>query len=369
VAKLTEVSIAEAQRALRSAMVADVPIHFVGPPGVGKSAIVEAFARDAGVPCETLLLSLCDPTDVGGLPIAQPDGSVVRLPLGQIARAARGPVILFGDEYTTAPPSVQNAFLRVVLARWAGDVRLHSGTRPILASNPPDQTSGGSETPLAMIGRVQTFALRPTVVEVSSYMAQLGPEESTLRMLGVDLAATLESRPDLIQFDPPAGTLQSGTPWGAPRAWERGLRHVTAELDSGAPESDPFLATCLAGAIGEDMAGAWVAIRHVRGKLPARAEIVRDPKGSKLPTDVESGVGALGLLAQVALEDPCAAWVYGARVGQGPSDPLAEVRIALTRSLIRHGIESSRKSKHYADATRARVVMLGAIGRDAAEVA
>ena len=44
------------------------PVFIWGPPGIGKSALVEGFARDVGIDCVSLLGSQLAPEDLIGVP-------------------------------------------------------------------------------------------------------------------------------------------------------------------------------------------------------------------------------------------------------------------------------------------------------------
>lgn len=44
------------------------PVMFWGQPGIGKSALVEGFARDLGLECVSLLGSQLAPEDLIGVP-------------------------------------------------------------------------------------------------------------------------------------------------------------------------------------------------------------------------------------------------------------------------------------------------------------
>ena len=53
---------------LDAAAAAHVPVLVWGAPGVGKSAAVRRWAGDRGLPCWTVIASLREPADFGGLP-------------------------------------------------------------------------------------------------------------------------------------------------------------------------------------------------------------------------------------------------------------------------------------------------------------
>ena len=127
------VSFTAARAALGDALDADIPMLLIGSPGVGKSALVEEVAAARKLPARVLLGSTVDPTDIGGLPVPRRDG-VDRLPLRLIRDCADAPGVLFLDELSCAPPSVQAALLRLILERCAGDVRLHVGSRVVAAA-------------------------------------------------------------------------------------------------------------------------------------------------------------------------------------------------------------------------------------------
>lgn len=347
---LDVLSIKDAKDALKYAIAADAPICLVGPPGIGKSAIVANVAEELGMKMETLILSLCEPTDLGGFPVVG-NGAVNRLPLGPIKAACDEPVVLFLDELSCAPPVVQGAALRLVYERWAGDRKLHPGTVVVAAMNPPDQAAGGWEISLPMIGRLVMIHLRPTLKEVQGFFYELGEPGSDVRNLAVDFAATLEMAPDLLVIDPPQGSVVSGRPWGAPRSWHRGLS-VMSQVKSDSPS---LCAALLSGCVGEDSASSFLAIRKIRTELPSVTDIMSDPTRAKVPSDLNSCVAVLGIVAQVATVDPCPAWVYASRLKD-------EVGVAAMNILGRFALKNHNKSKWFADANKAVTGMLKTFG-------
>ena len=57
-----------AKRAISHLSKRKVPIFLWGPPGIGKSSIIAQIAKEAGIACIDLRLSLLDPTDLRGIP-------------------------------------------------------------------------------------------------------------------------------------------------------------------------------------------------------------------------------------------------------------------------------------------------------------
>jgi hypothetical protein len=355
VSSIDILSIAESKRAMKYALMSNTPIHFVGPPGIGKSAIVLAAAKELNMAMEPLLLSQCDPTDVGGFPVVV-NGALRRLPLGPILRACEKGVVLFLDEISCAPPAVQGAALQLIYAREAGEVNLHPDTRIVAASNPPDQAAGGWELALPMISRLTQVRMRPKRIEVQEFFYNLGAEGSMIRRMAVDWAATLEVAADLLQIDPPAGAQAAGQPWGNPRSWERALTFCAAALDGGEADVSPVFTAGLAGNVGENAAASYMSIRKIREQLPGVKEILNNPDKAVVPKDIGVGIAVLGILAQVSQEDPCPAWVYADRL------KASEVRVAAMNVLGRYGIQKFKSSKWYKEADASQTKLLRGIG-------
>ena len=71
------------------------PVYIWGAPGIGKSALVEQFAENVGLPCVSLLGSQLAPEDIIGIPQVKGETSEF-LPPKMIAR--KEPYVLFLDE-------------------------------------------------------------------------------------------------------------------------------------------------------------------------------------------------------------------------------------------------------------------------------
>ncbi|HVE93240.1 MAG TPA: MoxR family ATPase, partial [Actinomycetota bacterium] len=126
--------------ALGVAVAARVPVLLWGAPGTGKTSAIRAMAESIGLPCETVIAAIREPSDFAGLPVVIDGGVLLAPPRWAHRLASSGQGILFLDEISTAPPAVQAALLRVVLERVVGDLELPEGVVIIAAANPPEQS-------------------------------------------------------------------------------------------------------------------------------------------------------------------------------------------------------------------------------------
>lgn len=130
-----------AKEMIAVALLADTPALVWGQPGVGKSSFIHTLGEKLGYKVHVIIGSLCDPTDLKGLPYI--DGSSVKFARPYfITDALNEKVMLFFDELTLAPKAVRDAILRLTLEKAVDDVKLPSHTRIISAANPPDIAQG-----------------------------------------------------------------------------------------------------------------------------------------------------------------------------------------------------------------------------------
>jgi len=360
--QIPTITFSKALDTVRACVDANLSVLLLGDPGVGKTSVARLVAQAIGKPLATLIGATTDPVDVAGVPFLRIDGKGVdRFPLSIVQTACERPVLLFLDEISAAPPSVQAAFLRLILERVAGDLSLHPDTRVIAAANPPEQAPGGFELSAPLMGRVVVFKFRPTHYEVLDFMSGLGsdaddasPLDKALRIEAEDFAITAGAQPDLLQIDIPSECITGGIPWAAPRNWEHALRgRAAARVNNVGVE---ITALITEGAVGKQIATAYEGILKLRQVLPTVEEIIADPAHAKLPVNPKEQVAVLGVMVHVANENSWAAWIYAARLEK------AEYKQACAK-ILQKKTASPLTAAHAQAGVKARVGLLGSLPR------
>lgn len=338
---------ATVRRALAVAVGARVPVLLWGGPGLGKTSAVREMAAAAGLPCETVIASIREPSDFAGLPIVASDSATVRFAPPNWAQrlAAAGHGVLFLDEISTAPPAVQAALLRVVLERTVGDLSLPASVAVVAAANPPEEAADGWDLspPLAnrfchlewdldarewAEGILGGFAHYP--------VPSLDPvllEREVVSARGV-VGAFVRGRPHLLHAHPGDET-SAGRAWPSPRSWDMAARLIAASALSATP--DVVLASLVVGAVGAGAAAEFLAWREELD-LPDAEAVLRDPTSFRLPERGDRAYAALAAVTAAVLADNTpqrweAAWQA---IAAGTGDHHGDIAVAALRSLISH---------------------------------
>jgi hypothetical protein len=323
---------------------ARVPSLIWGPPGVGKSAAIRHWAASRNLPCWTVIASLREPADFGGLPVVSRAGAgpdIEGVPAVSFApprfavEAARRGGIIFLDELTTAPPAVQAALLRAVLELAFGDLELDPDRVTIVAAaNPPAEAAGGWDLAAPLANRFihHPYAINPTdwVNSFPTYwgaspelgFANLSVDASAWQRARLQVAAFIRSRPSLLLALPKEASRQ-GQAWPSPRSWDfasRLLARIVA-LGNAPTESLPLIAGC----VGEGPASeflAWVAAAN----LPDPEVLLNDPDAYVHNPRGDISWAILTSVAQAVIDRPApprwrAAWkILGEAARAGGTD-------------------------------------------------
>lgn len=320
--------------ALGLAVAAGVPVLLWGAPGTGKTSAITAMADAAGLPCETVIAAIREPSDFSGLPVI--DGGVVHFAPPRWAErlAAAGEGVLFLDEISTAPPAVQAALLRVVLERVVGDLPLPAGVVVVAAANPPELAADGWDLSAPLANRFchldwEVDAMGFAQGIAGGWKAPRVPTlpagwESHLALARGLVSAFISVRPALT-LDVPADAARAGRGWPSPRTWEMAARLWTAADVSGA--SHEARAALVTGAVG-DAAGLQLLTWQLEMDLPDPEDVLADPEGMELPDRGDRAYAVLSAVAAAVAANPTierwnAGWKVLARAGERAPDVAA----------------------------------------------
>ncbi len=260
---------------------AAVPTLLTSAPGMGKSSLVRALGAARGVPVETVLGSVCEPTDVSGLPYRAEDGvrTDARAWAKRLVEAREG--IAFLDELTTSTPAVQGAMLGVVLDKVVGELTLPADVWVIAGANPADQAAGGYDLEPPMANRLCHLNYEPSNQEwldgmMTGWKAMAVPNavvRTDARHAAVTAAVTgfIQTRPDLLHVYPRTADA-TGLAWPSHRTWDmvtRVLSHLRAD-DLAAIKAAVF------GLVGEGAGVEFLAWMDA-SDLPDPLAVLNDP--------------------------------------------------------------------------------------------
>ncbi|MFK5706840.1 AAA family ATPase [Lysinibacillus boronitolerans] len=180
------------------------PVFIWGAPGIGKSAIVENFASELGLPCVSLLGSQLAPEDIIGVPQIK-DGYSVFCPPKIIARDE--PYCLFLDELNACSQEVQKAFYSLIHERRIGEFTLPEGTIVIGAGNRAQDNAIVKPMSSALINRMVHVQLRASHKDWLewAYAHEIHPY----------VIEYIQMRPDHLWSEPP----KTEEPFSTPRSW------------------------------------------------------------------------------------------------------------------------------------------------------
>ncbi len=220
------------------------PVFIWGAPGIGKSALVEQFSKEIGMPCVSLLGSQLAPEDIIGIPQIQNDVSTF-LPPKMIAR--KEPYVLFLDELNACSQEVQKAFYSLIHERRIGEYHLPEGSVVIGAGNRTQDSAIVKTMSSALINRMFHVQLKADTKQWLKWANNSG-----IHAWVIDY---LTQRPDHLFSEPP----KTEEPYSTPRSWHM-LSDALTEYGAGKREiSQEILRVLTYGTISPSHASMFLA--------------------------------------------------------------------------------------------------------------
>lgn len=249
-----------------------------GAPGVGKSAATREIAakieKNTGkkVVVTDVRLLLFNPVDLRGIPTANEDKTLavwLRPKIFDMDPSDGVVNILFLDELTAAPQSVQAAAYQITLDRVVGEHRLPDNCFVIAAGNRVTDKSVSFKMPKALANRLMHFEIEGSFESWRRWAVEKG--------INHKVAAFLSFRNDrLFGFDPSNDDLAFPTP----RSWEM-VSSLLDTLDGNVDKAYPMIA----GLVGVTAAMEFRSYCRVHDDLPCVEDIflgrnARVPRGA-----------------------------------------------------------------------------------------
>lgn len=237
-----------------------------GPPGIGKSQSIREIANKINyltgktVVTTDVRLLLFNPVDLRGIPTANSDKTLavwLKPKIFQMDEDENIVNILFLDEISAAPPSVQAAAYQITLDKTVGEHKLPNNCIVIAAGNRTTDKSVAYAMPKALANRLMHIEIS---VSFDSWNEWAIENNIDSRIIGF-----LKFKPNyLMKFT----TSNAHLAFPTPRSWEMTsniLRYISSKIDDVYP--------MIEGLIGKGAAIEFKAYSKIYDELPLIEDI------------------------------------------------------------------------------------------------
>ena len=254
----------QARKAILTAFKAKRPVFLWGPPGIGKSEVVQEITDELGGIMFDLRMAQMEPTDIRGIPFYNKDigkmdwAEPVDLPSQEVADQYPI-VVLFLDEMNSAPPSVQAAGYQLVLNRRVGKYVLPDNVVIVAAGNRDSDKGVTYRMPMPLANRFVHLEMKYDFASWQTWAVNKNIHKDVVGYLSF-------SKQDGYDFD----AKSSSRAFATPRSWT----FVSDLLVDEQNVDNDTLFNLVAGAIGDGLATKFMAHRRVAGQMPDPADIL-----------------------------------------------------------------------------------------------
>lgn len=234
------------------------PVMLWGPPGVGKSQVVNQAAAACDLPVIDIRLSQMEPTDLRGIPFHDGKHVVWAVPSLLPDAERHGPRgVLFLDEINAAAPTVSAAAYQLILDRKLGEYQLPLGWSLVAAGNRQGDRGVTYTMPAPLANRFTHFEFD---VHLDDWVDWAHAHSIDSRVVGY-----LRYRPErLFEFE----ASRSSGAFPSPRTWEFASRVLTKFAGS------KLLKDALVGCVGDAAGAEFHAFVVNAARLPDLDEIL-----------------------------------------------------------------------------------------------
>lgn len=293
------------------------PMMVTGKPGIGKSELIIQACRAAGADVIFIHAVVSDPTDAKGMPwvkmTADGDPEAVFIPFYELKRMldADKLTVAFLDDFGQAPPSVQAAFMQLILARRINEHEVSPYVVFIAATNRREDGAGVSGILEPVKSRFTGILELVTSFEPWSDWA-LGTDEKMpikashiteaipKRPIAMEVFQFVRMKQEFLdQFDPTPDMTNSPTP--------RTITNLSQFVKMNLPTHLQLHA--FSGAVGNIMGSQFNGYLQFYLRMPDPDVVIKNPTTSPVPDINDPDAGAsimyalVGALAQRAKPD------------------------------------------------------------------
>lgn len=251
-----------------------------GPPGIGKSQAVRQIAKEIGsstgkkVHVTDVRLLLFNPIDLRGIPTANEDKTLavwLKPQIFQMDPSEDVVNILFLDEISAAPQSVQAAAYQITLDRVVGEHKLPENCIVLAAGNRTTDKSVAFKMPKALANRLLHIEVEGSFPSWKAWAISAGINDKVIGFLSF-------RQNYLMGFDAASDDLAFPTP----RAWE-----MVSDLLNSVSGDVEEMYSMIAGIVGTGVAVEFRTWAKVYKDLPAIEDIF-DGKTPPMPKSTDA---------------------------------------------------------------------------------
>ena len=238
------------------------PAFLWGPPGIGKSDLVQQISDHLNGHMIDLRMGQLDPMDLRGIPVPNKETKQMEfypldaLPTEELA-AKHKTIVLFMDELTSAPPAVLGSAYQLILDRKLGNYKLPDNVVIIAAGNRESDKGVTFRMPTPLANRFVHFEMG---VDFDSWL-----EWAVHNRVHKDIVGYLTfAKSDLYDFD----AKSSSRAFATPRSWTFASKLIHDDDDVGT------MTNLIAGTVGVGIAVKFMAHRKYASKMPNPLDIL-----------------------------------------------------------------------------------------------